>query len=98
MKEISTSELRRRLASPSQPFLLDVRQPEEFAATHIDGAVLIPLGELSGRLGELKKDVETVVICRSGARSAHACQLLGQAGFGDVANLVGGMLRWDAEG
>lgn len=95
MKEISVAELRRRLATSDRPFLLDVRQPEEFAETRIEGAVLIPLGELGQRVGELKKDIETVVICRSGGRSGRACEFLAQAGF-DVTNLVGGMLKWDA--
>jgi sulfur dioxygenase len=80
--------------------ILDVREPEEFIGPlgHIPGAVLIPLGELAKRTGELKKDRPIVAVCRAGGRSAHATVILQQAGFGDVANLTGGMLRWRAEG
>jgi sulfur dioxygenase len=80
--------------------VLDVREPEEFTGPlgHIDGAVLIPLGELADRLGELKPEVPIVAVCRAGGRSAQATVILQQAGVKDVANLTGGMLRWRAEG
>ncbi|MEO7850672.1 MAG: rhodanese-like domain-containing protein, partial [Rubrivivax sp.] len=80
--------------------IVDVREPDEFAhgLGHIDGALLLPLGELQQRSGELPQDKPLVVVCRSGARSARATAMLGKAGFADVANLSGGMLRWRAEG
>ncbi len=80
--------------------IVDVRQPEEFEGPlgRIRGATLIPLSELSRRAGELARDRPVVAVCRSGARSAQAVALLQQAGFDDVANLAGGMLRWRAEG
>jgi sulfur dioxygenase len=80
--------------------VLDVREPDEFTGPlgHIDGAALIPLGELADRLGELKPEVPVVAVCRAGGRSAQATVILQQAGFKDVANLTGGMLRWRAEG
>jgi glyoxylase-like metal-dependent hydrolase (beta-lactamase superfamily II)/rhodanese-related sulfurtransferase len=80
--------------------ILDVREPEEFTGPlgHIEGAVLIPLGELAERVGELVKDRPIVAVCRAGGRSAQATVLLQQAGFTEVANLTGGMLRWRAEG
>jgi sulfur dioxygenase len=59
---------------------------------------LIPLGALAERAGELAKDRPIVAVCRSGSRSAQATVILREAGFGDVANLAGGMLRWRAEG
>jgi len=79
--------------------ILDVREPDEFSGPlgHIAGAVLIPLGELAGRLGELKRDRPIVTVCRAGSRSAQAVTILLQNGFTDVANLTGGMLRWRAE-
>ena len=64
----------------------------------IQGARWIPLGELAARTGELARDRPVVAVCRSGARSAQASVLLQKAGFSDVANLAGGMLRWRAEG
>jgi glyoxylase-like metal-dependent hydrolase (beta-lactamase superfamily II)/rhodanese-related sulfurtransferase len=80
--------------------VLDVREPEEYTGPlgRIPGAVLIPLGELSGRTGELKKDQPIVAVCRAGGRSAQATLILQQSGFTKVANLPGGMLRWRGEG
>ncbi len=80
--------------------ILDVREPEEFTGPlgHIAGAILIPLGELAERTGELTKDRPIVAVCRAGGRSAQATIILQQVGFADVANLTGGMLRWRAEG
>jgi rhodanese-related sulfurtransferase len=80
--------------------ILDVREAEEFSGPlgHIAGAVLIPLGELSERTGELANDRPVVAVCRAGGRSAQAIVLLQQAGFRDIANLTGGMLRWRAAG
>ncbi|HTS21189.1 MAG TPA: rhodanese-like domain-containing protein [Casimicrobiaceae bacterium] len=80
--------------------LVDVREPDEFNGSlgHIRGAKLIPLGTLAARAGELARDRPVVAVCRSGARSAQASVLLQRAGFKDVANLAGGMLRWRAEG
>jgi|SRR3954454_5789808 sulfur dioxygenase len=80
--------------------ILDVREPAEFNGPlgHIPGAKLIPLGQLSGRLAELSRDQPIVAVCRSGARSAQATEILCSAGFIQVANLPGGMLRWRQEG
>jgi sulfur dioxygenase len=80
--------------------VLDVRESEEFShgLGHIQGALLVPLGQLQARLGELSRERPVVTVCRSGARSARAAAMLTKAGFADVANLSGGMLRWRAEG
>jgi len=80
--------------------LVDVRELVEFegALGHIRGAKLIPLGELSQRVDELERERPVVTICRAGGRSAQATLIVQQAGFGKVANLAGGMLRWRAEG
>jgi rhodanese-related sulfurtransferase len=80
--------------------VLDVREPDEFTGPlgHISGAALIPLGDLADRLDELRREVPIVAVCRAGGRSAQATVILQQAGFKDVANLTGGMLRWRAEG
>jgi glyoxylase-like metal-dependent hydrolase (beta-lactamase superfamily II)/rhodanese-related sulfurtransferase len=80
--------------------VVDVRDPEEFGhgLGHIDGARLVPLGQLESRQAELPRDRPIVTVCRSGARSARAAAMLAKAGFAQVANLRGGMLRWRAEG
>jgi sulfur dioxygenase len=80
--------------------IVDVRERDEFEGPmgRIHGSSLLPLADLPARVGELARDRPIVTVCRSGARSAQACVLLQNAGFADVANLAGGMLRWRAEG
>lgn len=75
---------------------LDVREPEEWQAGHIEGAAHIPLSELPGRIGELPPG-DLVLVCKVGGRSAQAAMYLGQQGYG-VVNLAGGMLDWEAAG
>lgn len=90
---MSAEEAKVRLAEKDSPFLLDVRQPEEFASEHIRGAVLIPLGSLPARMGELPKDREILCVCQSGSRSISASRLMAEAGY-RVINLNGGMIAW----
>jgi sulfur dioxygenase len=80
--------------------ILDVREPSEFDGPlgHIRDARLIPLGELSKGAGDLDRNLPVVAVCRSGGRSAQAVVILQKAGFKQVANLAGGMLRWRADG
>ena len=75
-------------------FLLDVREDWEYAAGHIPGTTLIPLGQLQSRLAELPTDKTIVAVCRSGIRSGQATQLLQQSGF-TVHNMQGGMNAWE---
>jgi adenylyltransferase/sulfurtransferase len=96
VKEISASEVKAR-RDRGEPFLLlDVREPGEHETARIEGATLIPLGELESRAGELAdwKDRPVVAHCHHGGRSAAACQILSRAGFTDVSNLVGGIEAW----
>ena len=83
---------------------LDVREPYEWAAGHIDGATHVPMGELTERQGEIADDRLVVCVCRSGSRSAMVTQALRRAGY-EAENLEGGMAAWasadlpfDAEG
>jgi len=80
--------------------ILDVRETGEFDCPlgRISGAKLIPLGSLADRTGELATNQPIVAVCRAGGRSARATKILLQAGFSDIANLAGGMLRWRAQG
>lgn len=79
-------------------FLLDVREPFEWAESHIPGATHIPLGELQQRLDELPADQEVVVVCRSGNRSQTGRDILLAAGWEQVTSMSGGILDWQAAG
>jgi len=79
-------------------FILDVRQPDEWATVHIPDATLIPLGELESRLAEVPRDRQVVVVCRSGNRSAQGRDILLGAGFPSVTSMAGGMNDWAAAG
>ena len=99
IREETAHDAAARLASEPRPVLVDVRERDEYEGPlgHIKGSRLIPLSELPSRASELARDTPVVAVCRSGARSAQAVVMLQKAGFVDVANLAGGMLRWRAE-
>ena len=82
---------------PADLVVLDVREPNEWAAGHIDGAIHIPLGEIPARVGELDPSVRTLVVCHLGGRSARATQWLHAQGH-DVVNVAGGMEAWELAG
>jgi rhodanese-related sulfurtransferase len=91
--EISVEELKKKLDAKEDIFVLDVREPHEYKICNIHGH-LIPLNDLPKRVQELDPSKETIVHCRSGARSARAVGFLRQAGFSNVSNLAGGILAW----
>ena len=78
--------------------LVDVREPEEYVAGHVPGAVNIPQADLASRLEELPRDRPLHVICQHGLRSLRAAQFLKQSGFADVATVVGGTSVWGGSG
>jgi rhodanese-related sulfurtransferase len=90
---IQVHELQKKLANGNRPFLLDVRQPEEYPLAHIAGSKLIPLGELSKRLNEVPKDREVVCICATGHRSVPAVRKLAAAGY-SASSMKNGMIAW----
>ena len=92
---ISTEELLPRLEPPDAVLLLDVREPDEFAEWRIPGAVNIPLGELTDRVGDIPHDREVVTVCAAGTRAARAVERLAEAGIEAVV-LAGGMGAWAA--
>jgi adenylyltransferase/sulfurtransferase len=97
--EIDAPTLATRLASEEPPFLLDVREPWEWAAGNLEdrGARLIPIAELGDRLHELPRDRDIVVVCRVGERSAWVAGRLLEGGFPRVANLRDGLKAWAAQ-
>ena len=93
--QLSVEQYKLALDAGEKPFLLDVREPHEYAIVDI-GAPLIPVGQLASRIGELTipKNTEIVVHCKSGARSQRAALILKENGFTNVSNLAGGILAW----
>ncbi|MDQ0297604.1 rhodanese-related sulfurtransferase/TusA-related sulfurtransferase [Salibacterium salarium] len=75
--------------------ILDVREPAEFAFSHIPGAVSVPLGELEEKMNELDASKNIHVVCRTGNRSSMAAQMLKDKGFDKVVNVNPGMSEWD---
>jgi rhodanese-related sulfurtransferase len=94
--DITPAELAEKIAANAdEVILIDVREPYEWQVGHLPTARHIPLAQVPQRLVEIPKDVEVIMICRSGGRSARAQDyLLRQAGYTNVKNLVGGMQRW----
>jgi adenylyltransferase/sulfurtransferase len=94
--EVSAAELHGRRERGEDLLLLDVREPDEYARAHIEGALLVPMGELEARREELLawRERPVVVHCHSGGRSARACETLSDWGFQKVENLSGGIDAW----
>ncbi len=78
--------------------IVDVRGTDEYVASHVKGAVNIPVADLRTRHAELDSTVETVVYCSSGNRSSLAASLLAQRGFSRVVNAAGGFTGYKAAG
>jgi adenylyltransferase/sulfurtransferase len=98
IEEISATELKRRLDAGEDIQLIDVRQPEEHNFARIEGAKLIPLGEILNRVDEIDPARETVLHCKMGMRSARAVEALQRAGYrGTLKNLKGGITAWSNE-
>jgi sulfur-carrier protein adenylyltransferase/sulfurtransferase len=92
--EITPVDLKKKLDAGETPFILDVREPNEYQINRIPGSTLIPLGELPRRYQELPRDREIVTQCKMGGRSAKAMDFLKSVGFTNVKNLQGGILEW----
>lgn len=96
MKTISVEELKALRGNGTPFLLLDVREPSEFVAGAIAGAVNIPMGQVESRLAELPKDREIVVMCHSGRRSGIVTERLNALGYSNAVSLTGGIAAWTA--
>ena len=96
MENITVEQLKSRIEAGEKLNVIDVREPDEYAAFNI-GAQLIPLGKIQSmqieEIEDLKND-ELIIHCRSGKRSMTACLFLETMGFTNTKNLEGGMLAW----
>lgn len=95
--QIEVRDLEERMRSGRPYVLLDVREPFEYEMARIEGANLIPLGELPARWRELDRTKEIFVLCHSGVRSERAAEFLRASGFARVANVAGGIDAWSEE-
>jgi len=96
VERVTAGALAEQLESPEPPLLLDVRTGHEWREHRIGESLNIPLSRLAQRLGELPRDRPVVVHCASGYRSAIGASLLLREGFGEVADLVGGIAAWES--
>jgi adenylyltransferase/sulfurtransferase len=95
--DITPTELKSRLDQGAVLHLIDVREPHEWQIAHLDGADLIPLGDLAARMKELDSAEDLVLFCKTGVRSTRALELLAGAGFRRMKNLKGGINAWARE-
>jgi len=95
MGEITVEELKQKMDNNEAFVFIDVREPYEYEEFNL-GAKLIPLGEFMDNIPNLEqyRDEEVIIHCRSGKRSGMATEVLTNAGFPNVKNMIGGILRW----
>lgn len=94
MKTITPDEVLKKIDEGQEINIIDVREPEETATGKISIAQTIPLGTLDFHLDELDKNLEYIMVCRSGRRSAQATSFLEENGY-NATNMEGGMLAWE---
>ena len=97
MKEKTVSELKQMRDNHEDFQLIDVREPDEYELSNLNGE-LIPMGEIPANVDKISKDKPVIIHCRSGARSARMCAYLEQNhGFTNLYNLKGGIRAWAEE-
>jgi adenylyltransferase/sulfurtransferase len=96
VREMTAAEVAAARRRGEEFLLLDVREPQEYQTARIADSLLVPLGELEARAGELEpwRGRRIVIHCHHGRRSAMACEILARRGFADVWNLAGGIEAW----
>lgn len=95
-ERVSAPMVAEELASADPPLVLDIRNPREWAARHIDGSVNIPLNHLQERIAEIPRDRRIAVHCAGGYRSSIAAGILHQYGITHLIEMAGGLAAWDA--
>src|SRR5579863_5327447 len=95
-ERVSAPMVAEELAAADPPLVLDIRNPREWAAKHIDGSVNIPLNHLQERIAEIPRDRRIAVHCAGGYRSSIAASILHQYGITHLIEMAGGLAAWDA--
>jgi rhodanese-related sulfurtransferase len=97
ISHLDSQELRELLRQPDRSaIVIDVREPEEYEASHIPGIPLIPMGDIIDKLEEMDTAKEYIFVCRSGRRSFEVAKYFLSNGFEHVHNHLGGMLDWQS--
>lgn len=96
MHKTITAKSLKTIMKDTDVMLIDVREPDEFEASHIEGSINMPLDLLGFRLNEIPKDKHIITICVMGVRSGIAAEQLEEKGY-NVHSLTGGMIEWNAE-
>ena len=96
--DVTVERARELIQEKPSLVILDVRTDGEYRDGHIEGAVNIPVNELEGRLGELEKEDETLVYCRTGNRSGTAVGILKENGYEKIFHMNKGITAWTAAG
>jgi rhodanese-related sulfurtransferase len=97
---VANKTLNAKLQAGENVLVVDVREPDEFKAGHIEGAVNVPIRSLAQSLNKLPADKATpmAVVCKSGIRAAYGTMTLRLMGYSNVKDVVGGMLAWEKDG
>lgn len=95
---INSVQANSMLAKNRKIVLLDVRTPDEYRQAHLSGSLLIPLGDLAGRLKEIPRDRPVLIYCAVGSRSNVAANILLSNGYREVYNMVDGVVGWYKNG
>lgn len=98
VKEIDAADLKARIDAGDDVVLIDIRSDAEVAQGILPDADHLAMHLIPLRMQDLPKDKDIILYCRSGARSYHACNFLGQQGVGNVINLRGGIIAWARQG
>ncbi|AZN38719.1 rhodanese-like domain-containing protein [Paenibacillus albus] len=94
LRTLKDAEFRSKLETVPDALLIDVREPAEFNSGAIPGALNIPLSQLGQRIGEIPKERELLLYCRSGMRSKTAARMLSRGGYRHINHLQGGISAW----
>ncbi|WP_310828764.1 rhodanese-like domain-containing protein [Paenibacillus pedocola] len=97
LKALSAKDFQNVMESSDKRLLIDVREPGEYKTGYINGAKNIPLSQLSGRLGEIPKEKDVFLYCRSGMRSKNAARILLKNGHTELVHLQGGLSAWSGK-
>ena len=98
IQTLTVKEFAKKLTNTTNPQLLDVRTPEEFAAEHLDNAINnnVLAADFEAKVKKLNKVKPIFVYCKAGSRSAKAAEQLAEMGFKNIYNLDGGIMKWNA--